>query len=121
MQAWRRLGAWRTAPPVSKEGNLQRMVPGFLIGTGMFVVAVDEPYQQLDLAAGSSLQQEILDGMFTIAKEAHADSQTYKAHYVRIHPGDAPAPPTWAILAYFVKHNVYLAQICKTLALSFGD
>lgn len=40
MQAWRRLGAWRTAPPVSKEGNLQRMVPGFLIGTGMFVVAV---------------------------------------------------------------------------------
>ena len=40
MQNWKKLEAWRFAPNINKTANAKRMFPGFLIGTGMFVVAV---------------------------------------------------------------------------------
>ncbi|EGD82060.1 hypothetical protein PTSG_02741 [Salpingoeca rosetta] len=37
---WQRLESWRYASNINKSANMKRMLPGFLIGTGMFVVAV---------------------------------------------------------------------------------
>eukprot|EP00043_Microstomoeca_roanoka_P005180 m.54124 g.54124 ORF g.54124 m.54124 type:complete len:54 (-) comp12846_c2_seq1:226-387(-) len=39
MEGWKRLEAWRYAPNISKNANVKRMLPGFLIGSGLFVVA----------------------------------------------------------------------------------
>ncbi|EDQ92844.1 uncharacterized protein MONBRDRAFT_35474 [Monosiga brevicollis MX1] len=37
---WARYEAWRTAGGIGRNANMMRLLPGFLIGTGLFVVAV---------------------------------------------------------------------------------